>query len=314
MISIIFVNWNSGEQIVQSILSIEKFHSNLVKEIIVVDNASSDDSMKQLIEYKSSNFDLKTIFNKENKGFAFACNQGAALATADFYLFLNPDTELYQKSLEVPFQFLQCKKNLDVGIVGIQLVDQNSIIARSCTRFPTVSMFFAQIFGLQRMKYLKHLDHFMSNWDHSETRNVDHVIGAFYLIRSKVFKLLSGFDERFFVYLEDLDLSVRSSKAGWKTVFLTETNAFHAGGGTSYQVKAHRLFYSLRSKILYSFKHFSSFEAWLLLVTILIVELMTRLGFSILRLSREDFINTVHGFQMLYADLPNILRLSRQVN
>lgn len=310
MISIIIVNWNSGQQIMNSIMSVEKFHENLVKEVIVIDNASSDDSLLQVMNYKSSIFDLKIISNSENKGFAAACNQGADLATADFYLFLNPDTELHQCSLKTPFDFLTVERNASVGIVGIQLVDSLGVVARSCTKFPDFFMFYAQIFGIHRIKEFSFLNHFMFDWDHLETRRVDHVIGAFYFIDSIVFKRLNGFDERFFVYLEDLDLSFRAKKIGKDTFFLSNTRAFHEGGGTSYQVKDRRLFYSLRSKILYSFKHFSKLNAWILLFGVLTFELVTRLSFSVFRLSRKDFVNTMRGYAMLYSDLPNIFRVA----
>lgn len=314
MISIILVNWNSGQQLINSITSIEKFHNGLVKEVIIIDNASYDISLQQVLDYKSLNFKLNVIVNQKNQGFAAACNQGAALATADFYLFLNPDTELYQNSLKVPFDFLKQQTNVDVGIVGIQLVDSNGIVTRSCAKFPNFSMFFAQIFGLHRFERFNFLSHFMSDWDHLDTRMVDHVIGAFYFIDSTVFKQLDGFDEKFFVYLEDLDLSLRAKRIGKSTFFLSEAQAFHEGGGTSYQVKDRRLFYSLRSKILYSFKHFSMFEAWTILFCVLTFELFTRLGFAALRLSKEDFVNTLRGFIMLYADLPNILRVMLRDN
>lgn len=104
--------------------------------------------------------------------------------------------------------------------------------------------------------------HFMQDFDHCSSREVDHVIGAFFLVRRSVFEQLKGFDERYFVYLEDLDFSLRARKAGWKTYYLADATAYHKGGGTSEQVKAHRLFYSLRSRMIYGFRHFNLSAAW----------------------------------------------------
>ena len=147
---------------------------------------------------------------------------------------------------------------------------------------------------------------------HRATRDVDHVIGAFFLIRQALFKHLSGFDERFFVYLEDLDLSLRVHRHGYRSMYLSDAQAFHVGGGTSRQVKAHRLFYSLRSRLLYGFKHFSTHQAWALLLTIVFLEPFTRSFFAILRRSALDLSATLRAYGMLYRDLPRILRIRQE--
>jgi hypothetical protein len=111
----------------------------------------------------------------------------------------------------------------------------------------------------------------MSDWAHDETRLVDHVIGAFYLIRRDVFERLGGFDERFFVYLEDLDLSQRVRAAGGKCMYAADAIAHHVGGGTTQSIKSTRLFYSVRSRLQFSSKHFgfaSNAAVWLASVTI----------------------------------------------
>src|SRR5660398_194498 len=110
----------------------------------------------------------------------------------------------------------------------------------SCARFPCVSGFLAHAVGLDRS--FPRLGHFMAEWDHLANRQVDHVIGAFFLVRRGLFEQLQGFDERFFVYFEDVDFSCRAKQSGWKSYYLADTQAFHAGGGTSNQVKAQRSF------------------------------------------------------------------------
>jgi len=123
----------------------------------------------------------------------------------------------------------------------------------------------------------------MTDWDHVETRQVDQVIGAFFLVRRSVFEELQGFDERFFVYFEEVDFSRRAQQKGWQSFYLADTQAFHAGGGTSGQVKAKRLFYSLRSRTLYSFKHFSLVNAVTVLLATLCAELFSRSLLAIVR-------------------------------
>jgi len=140
----------------------------------------------------------------------------------------------------------------------------------------------------------------MEEWPHDETREVDHVIGAFFLVRRSLFESLGGFDERFFVYLEDVDFSVRAGRAGWRSVYLTEARAYHKGGGTSEQVKARRLFYSLRSRMQYAHKHFPVRGAIVVGAGTLLVEPLVRLGWAVLQRSGSTFVETIQGYAMLW--------------
>jgi hypothetical protein len=309
-LSIIIVNWNAGRQLRDCIGSIGRANHDgfMLSEVIVVDNASSDDSLDGVDKL---GVPVVVFRNSENKGFAAACNQGAAEASGDHLLFLNPDTRLFENSLSMPLAYMQQPENQDVGIVGIQLFDEQNHVARSCARFPGLGIFAAQAMGLNRLPGLQHLNTHMTDWGHDATRTVDHVIGAFYLIRRPLFDLLGGFDERFFVYLEDLDLSLRAHQAGWRSVYLVGAQAFHAGGGTSAQVKAARLFYSLRSRIYYGFKHFTFIAAWGLLFITLAVEPWMRLGLALLKGSWSDARHTLQAYILLINALPEMLSYAR---
>ncbi|CAK0772904.1 N-acetylglucosaminyl-diphospho-decaprenol L-rhamnosyltransferase [Gammaproteobacteria bacterium] len=307
---IIIVNWNAGLQLAALVNSIILHHSNLVSSVVIVDNASTDNSLARIKETTDVPFLLHIIQNTENRGFSAACNQGAALASSEYLLFLNPDTRLFKNSLSAPLEFMQRPENIDVGIIGIQLIDDQNHVSRSCARFPSLSIFIAYTLGLNHLHGLQHLNLHMSNWTHDRTKRVDHVIGAFYLIRYSLFESLGGFDERFFVYLEDLDLSLRAHQSGWRSIYFSEAQAFHAGGGTSQQVQAHRLFYSLRSRLLYGFKHFTPWQAWTLLTVMLILEPISRSIYSLLRGKTQDFHNTWHAYKMLYVNVIQILRIS----
>lgn len=305
-LDIIIVNWNAGSQLAEAVTSIAQHHHNLVSSVIVVDNASTDASVAQVAALTGLLFPLHVIRNTENRGFGAACNQGAALAGSEYLLFLNPDTRLFKNSLVAPLEFMERSENADVGIVGIQLVDENNLIARNCARYPSLGIFFAQALGLNRLLGLRHLSHVMAEWDHDTTRQVDQIIGAFFLVRRCLFDFLKGFDERFFLYFEEVDFSLRAHKAGWTSVYLVEAQAFHSGGGTSRQVKAHRLFYSLRSRLQYGFKHFTPWQAWALVGVTLVLEPVSRAVFSLLQGGVQDVSNTLKAYSMLYRDLPNI--------
>jgi len=305
-IDIIIVNWNAGEQLHACLQSIKSASTSgfRVDRVVVVDNGSNDGS---LIGIESLSLPIKIIRNSINRGFGAACNQGAEDCESQYVLFLNPVTILYESSLVVPLTFMNDEANKNVGICGIQLVDENRHITRTCARFPNFARFAAQSIGISKIPGFTGSAVHMADWDHSSNNSVDHVIGAFYLIRRSVFETLKGFDERFFVYLEDIDLSYRANELGWQVMYLTGAQAFHAGGGTSRAVLARRLFYSLRSRLLFGFKHFPLWQAWVLLGITLIVEPLSRSIFSLLRGGLRDVNNTWSGYCMLYRDLPHIL-------
>ncbi len=306
-LDIIIVNWNSGDQLKECLRSVmladrEGFS---LSQVIVVDNASADGSLEGL---ESLDLPLKIINNDKNAGFGAACNQGAEISRADYLLFLNPDTKLNSDSLSMPLRYMEAEANQDTGVCGIMLLNERGQADRTCTRLPRPGHFFVKIFGLDHIMPKIFKSHFMTEWNHESSRQVDHVIGAFYLIRKRIFDKLGGFDTRFFVYLEDLDLSNRVDKIGYRVQYLAEAKAFHKGGGTSEQVKAKRLFYSLRSRILYGFKHFNVLSAVLLFAATILIEPLMRLVLAASHRSIKEMKETIRGYMMLFRDIPDIIR------
>jgi hypothetical protein len=295
---IVIVNWNAGRQLLECVDSVVRHGLPVVSQIIVVDNGSADGSAEAV-----EGLPRVTLLRAgENLGFARACNLGAAQADSEFLLFLNPDTRVFPDTLATAVAFMHRPENATVGICGVQLVDENGRVARSCARFPSVSQLLAHTIGLDRV--CSSLSHFMVEWDHANTRRVDQVIGAFFLVRRDLFRVLKGFDERFFVYYEEVDFSLRARALGWGSVFLAETMAFHAGGGTSRQVKARRLFYSLRSRLLYACKHFSPPGAALVLLATLLLEPLSRSVLALSRRSWSSLKDTWSAYALLYRWLP----------
>lgn len=303
MLDIIIVNWNSGDQVQDCVASVLAHQGHVVAQVTVVDNGSTDGSADAVTDWER----VQVIRAGENLGFAAACNRGAREATSPYLLFLNPDTRVNADSFSVPLSFMEQPENATVGICGIQLVDEHGRVSRTCARFPTLGRLTAGALGLDKLPGLHGTAIHMTDWSHVETRMVDHVMGAFFLVQRELFERLGGFDERFFVYLEDVDLSLRASNAGRLSVYLAEARAFHAGGGTSRQVKAHRLFYSLRSRLLYGFKHFSIWEAWLLVLVTCGVEPFTRITYSIACRDWTGIRNTLNAYRMLWVSLPRII-------
>lgn len=305
MISVVVVNWNAGPQLKNCIDSISQFSGEYVDKILVVDNGSVDGS-EALVEGMPK---VTLIRARENLGFGRACNVGAECARSDYLLFLNPDAALFEGTLRKVVNFMQAPENQMVGICGAQLIDESGEVSRSCARFPSVTGFLAHAVGLDRI--FPGLGNSMAEWDHSADRQVDQVIGAFFFVRRRLFEQLRGFDERFFVYFEEVDFSYRALLAGWQSFYLADAQAFHAGGGTSDQVKARRLFYSLRSRLLYAFKHFSFLAALMVLLTTLILEPLARSVLAMGRRSLAGLKETWAGYRMLWAWVPEWLSKSK---
>jgi N-acetylglucosaminyl-diphospho-decaprenol L-rhamnosyltransferase len=309
-LEIVTINFNSGHQLRKCLESIKRTKQGnyRLNRVVVVDNASVDGSAEDLGDF---GFRLVVVRNETNRGFAAACNQGAKGSDADYLLFLNPDTRLFEDSLDKPIAFMEHPGNRKIGIVGIQLIDEHGHISRTCTRLPNLRQFFAQILGLDRIAPRVFQSHFMWEWDHKESRDVDHVMGAFFLIRRRLFEELGGFDERFFVYLEDLDLSLRAHRAGWRSFYMADVEAYHKGGGTSEQIKSVRLFYSLRSRILYSYKHFGPASATSLALATLFLEPLIRSGWALVRLAFRELLETTQAYSILWREMPQLVKMLR---
>lgn len=298
-LDVIIVNWNAGPLLRRCLTALAGAVSSSVtlRRVVVVDNASSDGSLDGLEDVP---LPLQILRNSSNRGFGAACNQGAAGSTSDLLLFLNPDVYVTANALSVPVAFLSEAGQQDVGAVGIQLRDGHGVVSRSSARVPTVATIGARSLGLDVLfpRWMPSL--FLTEWDHATTRELEHVIGAFYLVRTALFTELGGFDERFFVYLEDLDLSVRIRARRQRIVYLANVFAEHTGGGTSDAIKALRITYSLHSRIQYGYKHFGVGAGTLLAFTTLVVEPVPRLARALARRSLAECRDTLVGFARLW--------------
>ena len=303
-VHVVIVNWNSGTQLRECLASFAAAADDAVTlaHVTVVDNASVDGSAEGL----ETALPLTVIRNADNRGFAAACNQGSAGSPAEYLLFLNPDTRLMPGSLELPARYLQSEHHQAVGIVSIQLIDSNGHVARNTARAPSARSMIGHSLGLDRLMPSVFPPHFVNEWAHDETRTVDQVMGAFFFVRRAVFEALGGFDERFFVYYEDLDFSMRARTQGWSSVFLATARAYHRGQGTTEGATARRTFYFCRSRILYARKYSGALGAFSVMFTTLFLEPIARAVAS-----PRSAPETLRAFGMLWKDLPNILRAGR---
>ena len=165
----------------------------------------------------------------------------------------------------------------------------------------------ANIVGLDRLLPRIFPPHFLREWDHGESRAVDQVMGAFFMVRRELFQALGGFDQRFFVYYEDLDFALRARQHGWATWYVAEASAEHAGGGTTAGIPAQRLFYVLRSRTLYSRKHFGAVPAVALAVLALFVEPLSRIVGALIRLDPAQVRNIVAAYVRFWLCIPRLV-------
>ena len=296
---IVVVNWNSGGMLRECIDSIAA-NRQAVGRVVVVDNGSNDGSF----DLSSYDYDwLVLIKAGQNLGFAKACNVGAARCDAPFILFLNPDARLMDQSLEGALRFMTSPEGSGFGICGVRLVGRTGDVERHCANFTDPSTYVGQAIGLARTFPQIFTPHFMQDFDHLESRPVDQVIGAFFLVRRELFEVLRGFDERYFVYFEEVDFALRARKAGWRTFYLASATAYHYGGGSSEKVKAARLFYSLRSRLLYAKRHFSPVGVAITYLVTLCVEPFSRVAHALFRRAPADAGAVIHAYAMLFKQI-----------
>ena len=297
-LDVVIVNWNGGALLRQCLAALALAEGAERVAVTVVDNASTDGSLDGLPALPGP---FRVVRNADNRGFGRACNQGAAGGGAPAILFLNPDARVAPDALARARDALLADPAC--GIVGARLTEADGGTARSCARAPTPGAMLGRAFALDRVGLVP--PHFLREFDHEADRVVDQVMGAFLMIRRDLFTALGGFNARFCVYYEDVDLCRRARDAGFTVRHLAGPTAHHLGQGTTRQARAHRLFYILRSEILYAGKHHGRAAALALLAAAFLGQIPLRLAQGLAR--RSGAGEVLRGARMLAAAVPAIL-------
>ncbi|GJE57277.1 glycosyltransferase family 2 protein [Methylobacterium thuringiense] len=302
-IDVVIVNWNAGDQLRTCIRSLAASANAADLHVVVVDNASSDGSAEGL---DAERLALTVLSNPDNLGFGKACNQGAALGRSGTILFLNPDTEATRDG--IPAALAAFRSRPDAGIVGARLVDEDGTTHRTCARTPTACGLVANAAMLDRLLPRLVRQHFMTEWDHADSRPVDAVMGAFLMMPRPLFEGLGGFDERFFVYFEDTDLCVRVLASGRSVNHAADAVVLHRGQGTTGQVRDRRLFYFLRSQVLFTAKHHGRVAALAVLAGAFLGQMPIRILHALARRSPGEAVAVLRAGRMLASATPRLLR------
>ncbi|GAB1409540.1 hypothetical protein MASR1M90_06940 [Desulfovibrionales bacterium] len=221
-VSIIYVNWNSAEEIAASIASIKARVRDVDYEIIVVDNNSAQSCAP--LEQQ----DVKLVRNPINAGFGSGCNLGVTHSSGRYLLFLNPDTRLLSDILSCLAHFLD--KTPKAGACGPMVVREDNSIDFGAARadLTLVNEFLEHstlAFRFPKNRFLGRP--YYSFWDHNTTRPVDSLLGACMLFRREIFERLGGFDENFFLYAEEVDLCRRTREAGYDIYYVHTCHVLH---------------------------------------------------------------------------------------
>jgi GT2 family glycosyltransferase len=286
-LDVVIVTWQHGDALAPCLesLAASARHGFAFGRIIVVDNASEPPPE---IAGPPQLPPVTFVRNATNRGFAAACNQGAARGSAKYLLFLNPDARVGREALAGAVRRLEDGGDDRTGLLGLRLCDERGLTQRSCGRFPTARNVFRQLTGLNLLAPHRLPGMRMVEWDHSDTRLVDFVCGACLFVRRALFEELGGFDERLFVYLEDADLAQRARDRGWRARYLADHAVVHGSGWSSGRDRALRLASSWRSLIVYGWIHESRIGAAVITGTVLALAPLARFGHAMLRRSAPE--------------------------
>jgi GT2 family glycosyltransferase len=259
LLSVIIVNFNVKHFLEQCLCSLQKALETIESEVWVVDNASTDGSTAYLRQRFES---VKLIANEKNIGFANANNQGLANCQGKYVLYLNPDTLLPEDCLSKSLAFMEANPN--AGALGIRMIDgTGAFLPESKRSFPSPFASLYKLAGLSKLfprskvfgRYaLGYLDEFANH-------EVEVLAGAFMLVRTEIVRKLRGFDPDFFMYGEDIDLSYRIQKLGYKNYYFSESTIIHFKGESTRKGSLNyvKMFYNAMS--IFVKKHYTGTSA-----------------------------------------------------
>ncbi len=258
-LSVIIINYNVKYFLELCLLSVEKALKNIDGEIIVIDNNSSDGSF----DFFKNRFPNVTFqWNKKNPGFAKANNQALEIAKGEYILFLNPDTFIPEDCLEKCIAFIKSKSN--AAALGIKMLDGSGKFLKESKRgFPTPLTSFYKLAGLSKIfPHSKIFSRYhLGNLNQNQNHEVDVLAGAFMMVPKKILEKTGGFDEQFFMYGEDIDLSYRIQKAGFSNYYFAESPIIHFKGESTKKGSLNyvKLFYKAMS--VFVKKHYGEKQA-----------------------------------------------------
>jgi GT2 family glycosyltransferase len=232
-VDVVVVNYNTREHLRSCLRSLQQPGAH----VVVVDNASTDGSQEMV---RGEFPDAVLLDDGVNRGYGAAANVGARQGSAPYVVVFNSDTIVPEGALDALRTYLE--EHPEVGMLGPRLLNPDGSLQSSCFPFPTPLTaflgesglgFFIRFIPVVRQRYPR-------TWSHDRPRHVPWVLGAVLALRREAFQAVGGFDERYFMYFEEVDLAVRLKKAGWLVHFAPVADITHVGAASTRRV-AHRM-------------------------------------------------------------------------
>ncbi|MBN2020384.1 MAG: glycosyltransferase family 2 protein [Sedimentisphaerales bacterium] len=251
-VSIIIVNWNTRPILRDCLRSVFEQTSGLEYEVIVVDNASTDGSVKMV---KSEFPQAIVIANSDNRGFAAGNNQAIAIAKGRYVLLLNSDTIVLSNAVSKAVVFADAHPN--AAAVGCRILNPDGSLQRSCFMFPTLlnmilsSTYLYKLFPRSRFFGRES----MTWWDYDTVRAVDVIKGCFMLVRRQAIEQAGVMDQRFFMYCEETEWCFRLKKAGWQIFYTPDAEIIHIHGASTERADGVMYLQQRGSRLLFMRKH-----------------------------------------------------------
>lgn len=256
LLSIIIVNYYAKNLLKKCLESIFKYEKNTDFEVIVVDNDSKDHSQEMV----KGNFPhVKLIENKRNLGFSHGCNQGIRESQGRYILLLNPDTELTSGGFKKMIDFMDSKP--EIGICGPRMMDGNGNLQFSCRSFPFYLTAISSSQSVLNRIFPKNplsRKYLLKDQDHSQTREVDWVSGSCLLAKREMLEKVGLLDQRFYMYVEDVDLCYRAKKFGFSVFYSPQVVVIHHIGKSTQKRRFAMLVEHHRSMYYFYRKHHNS--------------------------------------------------------
>jgi len=296
-VSIVIVSYNAVEHLKLCIYSIMESRVDFPVEVVIVDNASDNKCINFLRSIEDltteTGIHIKVHYNGVNMGYGRAANLGASLSKYPYILFLNPDTILGENVLRQCLEFME--DNEDVGALAVSMYNMRGMYLPESRRgMPTLLIAAAKSVGLHTIApYSKIGGGYYLTYKHiTKPTEIDVLSGAFMFIRRDVFTKVGGFDKRFFMYAEDIDLSISIKKAGYKIMLLPHVSILHYKGAST-RKRGHEYLYNFYMALAkFANKHYPWYINFLVL-PLIFVRFVLHLIYNNIYYLFLDIINAV---------------------
>lgn len=278
----VVLSWNTKELLRDCLKSLKQYlPEGFGTEIIVVDNASSDGSVEMIRkEFPGT----RLIINKENLGYGRGNNVGIKAAKGEYVMILNSDTLINRGAVETLSNYLD--ENKEIAVVGPKLLNSDGSLQANCGRFP--GLFVALV-----MLFFEHLgQNRLVRWSPEKSQPVDWLMGAAFVARNEVFRKIDCFDEKIFMYMEEVEWFYRARKAGFKAYFLKESEIIHLGRGSSKTGKKDPIINIYRG-IIYFYKKHKTIPEQIILLFLLKLKALVALSLGYLK--NDRYLKETYG-------------------